>query len=308
VSVTVAAWAAVVALGLVAVATLYYGFAVEPFRLGRTDVDVRVPDLPPELDGYTIAVLSDMHCGRGLATPPSLVARAVEIAQRAEPDLVALVGDYSVSTGLTPRLNARWYARGMRDLEPMIRALRAPDGVVGVLGNHDHMYDAGAVRAWLDGLGVRTLVNDSVVVRRGEATLVVGGVDDYKEGHVDPAAGCAGRPPDAPTVVLAHNPDSVLRMTAPRRVDLVLSGHTHGGQVVLPLVGALARHSAVCTRHATSGWVPNDRAPLYVSRGVGGQHPPRVNCPPEVVVVRLRPGVGDGESGVATAARDVPGS
>jgi len=288
VSPSVAAWAAVGLVGLLGLATLVYGVAGEPVRLGRTDVDVRIPDLPPALDGYTIAVLSDMHCGRGLATPASLVARAFAIAQGAEPDLVALVGDCSVSTRRTPRLNARWYAHGMRALTPMIRALRAPDGVVGVLGNHDHFYDAGVVHAWLDGLGVRTLVNDSVVVERGGAELVVGGVDDFMEGHVDPAGGCDGRPADAPTVVLAHNPDSVLRLTAPRRVDLVLSGHTHGGQVVLPGVGALARHARVCTRHATSGWVPNERAPLYVSRGVGGQHPPRVNCRPEVVIVRLR--------------------
>jgi hypothetical protein len=287
VSVAVVGWVALAVIALAGVALLAYGFAVEPFRLVRTDVDVPVAGLPAALDGYTIAVLSDLHCGGGIATPASFVARAFDVAQGAAPDLVALVGDYSVSTRRTPRLNARWYGRGMREVAPLIRALRAPDGIVGVLGNHDHYYDAGAVRAWLDGLGVRTLVNESVVVRRGDAALVVGGVDDYLEGDVDPAAGCGGRPDDAPTVVLAHNPDAVFRMTAPRRVDLVLSGHTHGGQVVLPLVGALARHSRVCTRHATSGWVPNDRAPLYVSRGVGGQHPPRLNCPPEVVVVRL---------------------
>ena len=287
-SVAVAAWAAVIVLGVVGVAVLAYGIAVEPFQLTRTDVDVRVPDLPPALDGYTIAVLSDMHCGGGIATPASFVRRAFDVAQRAAPDLVALVGDYSVSTSRTPRLNARWYARGMREVGPMIRALRAPDGIVGVLGNHDHFYDATVVRAWLEELGVRALVNESVVIERDGAALVVGGVDDFMEGHVDPAGGCDGRPPDAPTVVLAHNPDSVLLLTAPRRVDLVLSGHTHGGQVVLPLVGALARQASICTRHATSGWVPNARAPLYVSRGIGGQHPPRVNCRPEVVIVRLR--------------------
>ncbi|HET7458917.1 MAG TPA: metallophosphoesterase [Gemmatimonadaceae bacterium] len=279
---SIAAATVVPALAAVAV----YGFAVEPYLLTRTDLDVRVPGLPPELDGYTIAALSDLHCGT--ATPPSFIARAFAIAQDARPDLVALLGDYSVSTRRTRRLNRRWYAQGMRALSPMIRALRAPDGVVGVLGNHDHYYDAADVHAWLAGLGVRVLVNDSVVVRRGAATLVIGGVDDAREGHVDPAGGCAGQPADAPTVVLAHNPDAVLALSAPRRVDLVLSGHTHGGQVVLPGIGALATHARICTRRAASGWVPNDRAPLYVSRGVGGQHPPRVNCRPEVAIVRLR--------------------
>lgn len=278
--------AAAVAPALAAVAL--YGAAVEPYLLSRSDVNARVAGLPPELDGYTIAVLTDLHCG--VASPPAHVARAFDMAQGARPDLVALLGDYSVSTRRTRRLNRRWYGRGMRALSPMIRALRAPDGVLGVLGNHDHYYDAGDVRAWLEGVGVRVLVNESVAVRRGGATLVVGGVDDAREGRVDAAAGCANQPPDAPTVVLAHNPDAVLALGAQRRVDLVLAGHTHGGQIVLPVVGAVATHARVCTRRTASGWVPNERAPLYVSRGVGGQHPPRWNCRPEVTIVRLRGG------------------
>lgn len=276
--------AALALLPLLALA--FHATFVAPYDLRLTEVDAPVTDLPAELEGYAIAVLSDLHCGP--AAPPAYVARAIELARRAQPDLVALVGDYAVSMRGTRRLNARWYGAAMRTLDAPLRSLRPRDGVVAVLGNHDHLYDADAVARWLDSLGARVLVNDSVAVRRGGATLVVGGVDDAREGYVDPAGGCAAQPGDAPTVVLAHNPDAVLALGAGRRVDLVISGHTHGGQIVLPLLGALSTHSRVCTRRAASGWVPNDRAPLFVSRGVGAQHPPRIGCPPEVVVVRLR--------------------
>ncbi|MFL5574600.1 MAG: metallophosphoesterase [Gemmatimonadaceae bacterium] len=259
---------------------------VEPYDLRLTRVDVPVADLPSALDGYTIAVLSDLHCGP--AAPPAYVARAIALARSTSPDLVALVGDYAVSIRRTPRLNERWYGAAMRALDAPLRSLCPPDGVLAVLGNHDHYFDADAVARWLGALGARVLVNDSVAVRRGDATLVIGGVDDAREGYVDPDGGCAGQPADAPTIVLAHNPDAVLALGAGRRIDLVVSGHTHGGQVVLPVIGAISTHALVCTRHAASGWVPNDRAPLFVSRGVGVQHPPRIGCPPEVVVLKLR--------------------
>ena len=278
--------ATVLALFALAVAVGLYASLVAPYALRLTRVDAPVADLPPELEGYTIAVLSDLHCGP--TTTARHAARAVALARGARPDLVALVGDYAVSLRRTPRLNARLYGAAMRALDAPLRSLDAPDGAVAILGNHDHYYDADEVARWLASLGVRVLVNESVTVRRGAAALVVGGVDDYREGRVDPAGGCDGAPPNAPTVVLAHNPDSVYALTAPRRVDLVLAGHTHGGQIVLPVIGALTTHARVCTRHAASGWVPNDRAPLYVSRGVGVQHPPRFNCPPEVALVTLR--------------------
>ena len=271
---------------LVVVGLAYYTTFVEPFDLRLTTVSAPVVDLPAAFDGYTIAFLSDFHCGP--ASPARHVARAIDLAARAAPDLVALGGDYSVSLRRTAGLNARYYAAAMRALAAPLRALAPRDGIVAVLGNHDHHFGADAVARWLESVGARALVNDSIVIRRGEATLVVGGVDDFREGTVDPAGGCGGRPADAPTVVLAHNPDSVLALASPRRIDLVLAGHTHGGQVVLPLLGALSTHARICTRHAASGWVPNGRAPLFVSRGVGVQHPPRLNCPPEVVVVRLR--------------------
>ena len=113
-------------------------------------------------------------------------------------------------------------------------------------------------------------------------------MDDWFEGDVDPYGGCRALPADAPTVVLSHVPDGVLELDPSRRVDLVLSGHTHGGQFVVPGWGAPVTFSKVATRRCPAGWVPNDRAPLYVSRGVGVQMPGRINAPPEVSIVELR--------------------
>jgi predicted MPP superfamily phosphohydrolase len=132
------------------------------------------------------------------------------------------------------------------------------------------------------------LVNQCVCIERGGARLAVGGVDDFKRGEVDPYGGCAGVPAGVPRVIISHNPDGVTALAPDARVDLVLAGHTHGGQVVLPLLGAPMRHARVCGWHCASGWVPNPYAPLYVSTGVGSFLPLRFNCPPEVLAVKLR--------------------
>jgi predicted MPP superfamily phosphohydrolase len=119
-------------------------------------------------------------------------------------------------------------------------------------------------------------------------------------------------------VLLSHNPDGVERLGPTCRPDLVLAGHTHGGQIVLPGLGALVRFSRICGRHTASGWIPNAVAPLYVSRGIGCQFPIRFLCPPELVIVRLRPGAkhsqsddghGEGETGRPSpnARRDAGG-
>ena len=254
-------------------------------RLRVTHVDVPVPELPPAFEGYTIAVLADLHYLPGVGLP--LLRRAFGLARDARPDLVVLLGDYGISWPTSHALNRWAYTRLMADVGPALRALTAERPTVAVLGNHDHLWDAHAVSAWLDAHGARLLRNQGCRVARDGAELVIVGLGDEQEDEVDLCAAYAGQPARAPTVVLAHNPDSVRRLDGTRRADVVLSGHTHGGQVVFPFVGAPVTHSEICTRHAVSGWVPNAWAPLFVSRGVGTQVPLRLNCPAEVVIARL---------------------
>jgi predicted MPP superfamily phosphohydrolase len=278
-------------LAATAIAAIAYAVFIAPRRLRLTTLDVQIPGLPPAFDGYTIAVLSDIHHGAVWGSRTHL-EHAVALAHAAAPDLIALLGDYGLSHHRLPRASSRAYRRAMPVMAPVLRSLRAPDGVVAVIGNHDYDYDASAVAAWLRETGSRVLVNEAVCIERGGARLAISGVDDATSGRIDPHAGCEHIEPHVPRIVLSHNPDGVLSLATDVRVDLVLSGHTHGGQVVLPLLGALSRRCELCGRHTARGWVPNPRAPLYVTSGVGVMIPLRVHCPPEVLVVRLRPRTG----------------
>lgn len=273
----------------IALAALLYAIVMAPRRLRRTDLEVPIPGLSPAFDGYTIAVISDLHHG-GVLWPRSHAERAAAIARSANPDLVALLGDYGVSAGPFTAVSRYMYDRAMRELTPVLRSIEARDGTLAVLGNHDYATGAWRVVRWLSSLGAGVLLNRAALLERDGAQLVIGGVHDPHHARVDPEGGFAHAPEGAPRILLAHTPDAVTALSPTARVSLVLSGHTHGGQVVFPLIGALARHSKICGRLSASGWVPNPYAPLYVTTGVGVSIPVRVWCRPEVVIVRLKAG------------------
>jgi predicted MPP superfamily phosphohydrolase len=273
-------------LALVALTGLAYVTLITPVALRRTNIAAPIAGLAPELEGYTIAVLSDLHYG-GTIQPARLITRAASIANDSSPDLIVLLGDYALShTRL--RTISRWlYEWALPRMTTTLRTLRARDGVIAILGNHDYDHDATKVSAWLRSTGARVLVNECAVVARGDARLGIGGVDDWTHGRIDPAGGCASLAPDIPRVVLSHNPDGALELAPNARADLVVAGHTHGGQIVLPWFGAPSRHCTVCDASSASGWVAKSPVPLYVTTGVGVVLPLRINCPAEVLVLRL---------------------
>jgi predicted MPP superfamily phosphohydrolase len=257
-----------------------------PIALRTTRVDARISGLAPELDGYTLAVLSDLHYG-GTIAPARLLTRAVRLANEATPDLIILLGDYALSHSRFRTLSRWLYEWALPPMTERLRTLRARDGIIAIVGNHDHDYDAAKVAVWLRSIGACVLVNECLTIHRGDARLGFGGVDDWTHGRIDPDGGCALLPADVPRIVLSHNPDGVLELATRARVDLVIAGHTHGGQVVLPALGALARHCSICDASSASGWVSRSPVPLYVTTGVGVVLPLRINCPAEVLVVRL---------------------
>ncbi len=276
----------VVGVALMLLAIVVHAVLIAPTRLRLRTIDAPITGLAQAFDGYRIAVLTDLHYGSTIF-PARHLARAVALARGTSPDLIALLGDYSFSHHRAPRLSESMYRWAMPRVGAGLGRLTAPDGMVAVLGNHDHDFDAGAVSTWLGTLGARVLTNDCVVIRRGDAGLAIGGVADWSYGEVDPSGGCAGLPPAVPRIVLSHNPDAVFALAPEARIDLVLAGHTHGGQVVLPFIGAPKRHSRICGRHTASGWIPAP-VPLFVSTGTGALVPLRVGTRPEVLLVRLR--------------------
>ena len=222
-----------------------------------------------------IAWLTDLHHGEFVRT--ASVRAWVDAALRETPDLVLLGGDL-VDHHPGTDADAELFAELAR--------LRAPLGVLAVPGNHDHSRFRGSRRfvALLQGAGIEVLVNRGVAVR---PDLYVAGLDDLRNGRPDLDATLRDRPAAGATLLVSHNPDVL--PDVPTDVPLTLSGHTHGGQVVLPGVGALYTSSRYGDRFL-AGWVEGP-ARGYVSRGLGVTSlPVRVNCPAELTILDLEPG------------------
>lgn len=273
------------AVGVVAVIGAYV-VILAPRRLRIIELEVGIPALDSAFDGYRIGVLSDLH--QAFLPGLSHTKRAVREIQRRAPHLIALLGDYGVSFESSRRVSTMLYPREMRALTPVLRSLRAPDGVVALIGNHDYYYDGPAVAVWLRSIGIPVLLNEHVTVVRGTARLTIAGVDDALEGTADIARAFDGANPDVPRILLTHNPDVVLDAGDAPPPALVLAGHTHGGQVVLPLYGAPIQFARVTSRRTAHGWIPNSYAPMFVSAGVGSQIPLRFGSTPDAVLLTLR--------------------
>lgn len=280
--------------------------SVESSRRGRfrvTKVTLQTPSLPKEFEGYRIAHLTDLHYGP--ATNPKIVDQALEIAQSFSPDLFVLTGDFVVAglTGVWHRLATkidpkifRWteYRRKVRlcarELAPKIAKLSAPDGLLGVLGNHDHIEGLGTIRRQLPP-SLRFLINDSTTIERGNARLYVAGVDDYKRGRPNLARALSAKSDGCfSKILLSHNPDIVLSRDSYLLgdVDLVLCGHTHGGQIRVPGWGPVRS----CTRQQDHimGLTRFAKSAIYTNSGVGHVGIPlRLFCPPEIAIFEYLP-------------------
>jgi len=258
-----------------------FEYGVAPFARWEKEslvverVEVRLTGLRSEFDGYRVAFLTDMHSSP--LVPAWWLERAVEKTLALEPDLIALGGDYLDDD---PHYIAT--------LADILKPLRAPDGVVGVLGNHDHYVGAQGVREELVEAGVQELFNTSITLRRGAAELAIGGVGDLERDAIDFEAVLAGVDDEVPRLVLSHDPDVFAYWPAGRRLDLMVAGHTHGGQAWLPIIGPPYVPSQFGFRYLKGLFRENDRQ-LYVSRGVGSSGVPfRWGCPPELSHLVLR--------------------
>jgi uncharacterized protein len=246
---------------------LVHGYGWERHALGVTRVDLPMSGLPQALEGLRVGFLTDLH--HSATVSADLVSQAVALLNAERPDLTVLGGDY-VSFG------DRAY---MAPVAERLGALVAPHGVFGIIGNHD---DERVMPAELRRRGVAMLLDDrTAIVIRGER-LEVAGVKFWTKAVDDIVPVLSGAA--SPVLLLAHDPRRIAEAAA-LAVAGVLAGHTHGGQVVLPLLGAVAARKFP----VAAGRLTRDTTEMFVSRGVGTVVLPlRINCPPEVAVVTLR--------------------
>ena len=262
-------------------------YAVQLDRmLTISEAEIPLSRLPEAFDGTTVMLITDVHTG------PFLTVRGLRRTfgrlAALSPDLILLGGDLTTSAVADLRTSLAAYA-----------GLSAPLGVHAVLGNHEHYTgEPSRVRELLSEAGVGVLHNRAVALERGGERLILAGIDDLNAGKPDLDAaladarrlavgdgGPAGETSPAPILLLSHNPD-VFFEASRRGVSLVLSGHTHGGQIRIPGLPVLVRMSRYRLDHGR--YVANG-AELVVSRGLGASGLPlRIACSPEAVLLTLR--------------------
>jgi predicted MPP superfamily phosphohydrolase len=244
----------------------------EPYMLSIEHERIHLNRLPKAFDGFRVVQLSDVH--HGPFSSREQIERAVETANRLQPDIIALTGDYISKE--------RHYAASCAE---MLGRLKARHGVYAVLGNHDHWTDAALITDLFRAEGITVLINEGMRFEQNGATFWLAGVDDTMVGLEDIPLALAGSSHDEMKLLLAHNP-IVLRRAARASVDLVLSGHTHGGQVAIRGERSTVRGAR---KRLLKGLGRLGNTQIYVNRGLGTVVLPiRYGCPPEISLLELR--------------------
>jgi hypothetical protein len=260
---------------------LTYGAFLEPEELEVAEVKLKLPRLSSKFPGFRLVQFSDLHMGGWMNGERLRVV--VDVVKDQQPDLVVITGDFFSGPVWNEKL-----ARAADELVTELSRLTADCLTLGVLGNHDYWSDAQEVRAALKRCGVIDIGNAVYSLERRGEHLHIAGVDDIWYGHDDLDRVLSELPETGEAILLAHEPDFADRSAETGRFGLQLSGHSHGGQVVLPLIGA-----PVLPRLAhkyPSGLYRVGEMWQYTNRGVGMVDLSiRLNCPPEITVFTLEP-------------------
>jgi hypothetical protein len=234
-----------------------------------------VSDLDPAFHGYRIVQISDIHLGQWIT--PERLRGVVDLVNEQEPDLVAITGD-SVSYVLDGLA---------KDLGSSLAKLQPKDATVAVLGNHDHWMGAENIRSIYRLSKVIDLSNDVLTLRRGDAVLNIAGVDDVLVNRQRLDLVLKKLSSGGPAVLLAHEPDFAEISAKTGRFCLQLSGHSHGGQLVLPKIGTPIR-GFMFGKYPLGRYQVGDMV-QYTNRGLGTNLIwSRINCPPEITVISLK--------------------
>ncbi|MGB9200147.1 metallophosphoesterase [Methanobacterium sp.] len=239
------------------------------------NLKVEIPDLDPAFNGYRIAHISDIHLGQWISA--KRIDGVVNMVNKLEPDLIAITGD-SVSYVVN---------EPVLDMLRILKNLKPKDATVAVLGNHDHWVGAKEIRNVMDESNIIELENDVYTLKRGDATLHIAGVDSITLEKDDLDAVLNKLPSSGPAILLAHEPDFADVSSATGRFSLQLSGHSHGGQMVIPWLGTPFRGSQF--RKYPLGEYKVGEMVQYTNRGLGTNvFWIRINCPPEITILRLQ--------------------
>jgi len=263
------------------------GLALYSGEIARHEISIvkfnlALAKLPEVFQGYRIAQISDIHYDE--YTEPSFVRRVVGQVNRLAPDLVLLTGDYISNTPLGREFADQAMHRCAEELRELACPLR-----FAVMGNHDSILGAPTIRPILAAVGIPLLVNQHVAIERAGQRLWLCGIHDPVT-HIPDLESAIPEKPDGTVLLMSHGPDYADEVLAHPRgalVDLMLAGHSHGGQVRLPIVGAL--HCVDGGRKYVQGLFRLGQMQLYVNRGIGTIGVPfRLNCPPEITLATLR--------------------
>lgn len=258
-----------------------YAHEVEPGWIQASLLQLEFPRLPAEFDGYRIIQISDIHADKWMTD--ERLSEVVRLVNDRRPDLVAITGDFVTAEDFTEVSVDRMAPM----LAETLGKLKPRDLAVAVLGNHDHWTDPELVRRMTRNSGIKELGNAVHTIKRGESRLHIAGVDDVMEDQDRLDLVLERLPASGISILLAHEPDFADTSAATGRFDLQLSGHSHGGQVWLPLLGAPVLPPL--GEKYPAGLYEVGGMALYTNRGLG-MIPPRMrfNCRPEITVLTLR--------------------
>ena len=264
---------------LAGVSGLGYASLIEPGWLDVEQIKIKLPRLSPKFSGFRIVQISDIHFG-GWMNQERLI-QVVDIVISQAPDLVVMTGDYVIGHNWHGDINAT-----LTELRKELSRLTSQYLTLSVLGNHDHWLDAAIVRTALQDCGVIDIGNDVYTLENGGAEFHIAGVDDVYVNRDDLNLVLEKLPEEGACMLLVHEPDFADRSAETGRFDLQLSGHSHGGQVALPIIGPPILPKFA--KKYPTGLYKIKEMYQYTNRGVGMTNPTiRFNCRPEITVFSL---------------------
>lgn len=255
------------------------GFVIEPDHIKVSRIDLKVPNLHIEFDGLKVAVLADLHVGSPHIDLKKL-ERIVNLTNREKPDVIVLLGDYVIQGVVGGKFVTP------KEISNKLANLKAPCGVIAILGNHDWWGYGEEIIINFEDAGIKVLENDAIGINYKGQKLWIGGLADLTTRFPDLNKTLKKVKDNENVILLTHNPDVFPEV--PQKVNLTLAGHVHGGQIKLPFIGSLIVPSKYGQRYARGHIVESGRH-MFVSKGIGTSIlPVRFNAEPEIVIIKLK--------------------